>query len=254
MKYIHKKTNLPVISISYFGHIADNVDQTRDNNLNRQVEHKIEVFDAIIPQNVNILLAGHSIGGYMTVELLRRLKTHRKVEQSFLLMPAIQHLASSTNGLVFNQLFKLKYIVFAFVYMLSTFVNRKVAHYMLDKFLKTFFGAPDCFTRGTLEIINWKVIRNVIELAQDEFDKVKERDDETIRENINNLTFIYAEQDGWATKHHYDDLRSTYPDGDIKYFEKVWHVFYLDKTSSEQVADVLIQRIQNKRDINLNLK
>ena len=50
--------------------------------LEGQIQHKIHFIQEFIPDDVEIVLIGHSFGAYMTVEIMERLDSDRVIQGS----------------------------------------------------------------------------------------------------------------------------------------------------------------------------
>lgn len=254
--------SMPVIGISHYGHIKQGVDDIEHtNSLSRQVEHKMQAIRILIPNSVKLYIVGHSIGSYMQIAVLKQLNAqNRPVAHSFLLMPAIDHLGSTTNATFFKGLFKIRYVIFGLLMLTSNLVPERLSKIVIRTFFQLLLRRKDimdCLVDGVYEIDDWKISRNMMELGEDEFATVLQRDDATIGANIDRMTILYGNNDGWATKSMYESMKDTYPTADIEFLEGARHAFFCNRAATRVVTDSIVKRFvakTSKTDVNLNFR
>lgn len=256
LQSISTRTNIPVVAVSYYGQIAERVRETEANTLQRQIEHKLAVLKLLIPDSVKLYLMGHSIGGYVAMELLHTMNLRqRPVEHTFFLMPALERLGQTKNARIFTVLFKFRWLAFLSL-MLFSVCGQRFIKSVIRLFLQCTTrtkSVPNCVVDGVYELHNWRIARNCVALGEDEFIHVTQRNDATIRANLDRATFLYAKDDGWAPVDQYEDLKKTYPTADVRFLDEARHSFNVVSRMSELVADVVVDKLLPKADVNLNV-
>ncbi|XP_055983810.1 lipid droplet-associated hydrolase [Sorex fumeus] len=254
-KTLYSLTNkrFPVWTISHAGHamvpkdkkILETSDESNAQEfpdiygLRGQVEHKLAFLKAHVPKEMKLVLIGHSIGCYMSLEILK-IAPELPIIRSFLLFPTIERMSESPNGRIATPLLCwLRYVLYVSGYMLlkpfPAFIKSLLIRVGLqllnidNEFYNLNLFEPFCLT-------------NAAYLGGQEMMQVVERDNETIREHLSKLTFYYGTIDRWCPVRYYEDIKKDFPEGDIRLCEKkIPHAFVLrdHQEMATMVADWL---------------
>ncbi|XP_074845087.1 lipid droplet-associated hydrolase isoform X3 [Carettochelys insculpta] len=109
--------------------------------LHGQIEHKLDFLRKNVPKYMKLVLIGHSIGCYITLEMMKR-ASELQILRSVLLFPTIERMAQSPQGkLLTPVLCKLRYMLYMPVYLLS-FLPERVKTSMVRFVLRGLKG-PD---------------------------------------------------------------------------------------------------------------
>jgi hypothetical protein len=109
-------------------------------------------------------------------------------------------------------------------------------HFILRR-IPTYHVAP------TMKLMNPTVLGNVFFLAMDEMEKVKELDNESLRDLSDLLFLYYGTTDGWVPLKYWKDMAQNHPEVKCMVCEKrIDHAFVLRYNS--EMADILLDLIQ----------
>lgn len=85
----------------------------------------------------------------------------------------------------------------------------------LQYFLITIFspihGVPTKYNKAVQLLLNPCSLRNVVKLADEEMQTVKERDDAVLSQYADKLWFYYGNCDGWTPVKYYRNMKATHP-------------------------------------------
>ncbi|KAM4694716.1 lipid droplet-associated hydrolase [Discoglossus pictus] len=245
----------PVWALSHAGHCApprgmDMSHATEDNQiedifgLSGQIQHKLSFLKKNVPADTQLVLIGHSIGCYIILEMMKQAK-HLKVLQAVLLFPTIERMAQSPQGKVMTPfLCSLRYIVYMPLYLLS-FLPECAKTSMVRFVMWGIKSVDEASMAAALELFRMDCTANAMYMGSQEMVNVKDRDNNTIKENLNKLIFYYGATDNWCPVQYYEDIRKEFPEGNIWLCEKgIRHAFVLD--SSKEVASMTVQWLKKK--------
>ncbi|KAM9156026.1 lipid droplet-associated hydrolase isoform 4-T4 [Pangshura tecta] len=211
--------------------------------LHGQIEHKLDFLRKNVPKDMKLVLIGHSIGCYITLEMMKR-ASEFQVLRSVLLFPTIERMAQSPQGkLLTPVLCKLRYILYMPVYLLS-FLPERVKTSMVRFVLRGLKYPDEASIVTSLNLFSVDCVANVLYMASQEMMKVVERDSTTIKQNLKKLIFYYGVADNWCPQQYFEEIKMDFPDGDIRLCEKgIRHAFVLD--ASREVAAMITDWLQD---------
>lgn len=222
------------------------------------LEQKHKGFDAVI-------LIGHSVGSYIALEVLSRLR-RRSSEASLkpsskaklnaiLLFPTVTHIAQSPSGVKFSTLFGIPKFP-TLVHLLSQYGFWALSDDWLKGAVKKITGMPDNAAGVTARFLRSKTgVAQSLHMARDEMKTItedkwdeeiwgiegedEEKGDGEVRE-APRLVFLFGEDDHWVANHTRDALIKARGSsgGRIKMVldqDKIPHGFCI--RHSEQVAE-----------------
>lgn len=166
-------------------------------NLDGQVQHKLEFIRQYVPKDVKIHLIGHSIGAWMTLELLKIPEIKSQIHQCYLLFPTIEHMAASSNGWVYINIVQRFWL---FLNLLITIFSKlpTVCQVLIIYMYFFMMGIPRYFVGTALKYSRPTVLRKIVYLADDEMERVIEPDLALLEANQKILKLYYGASDGWA--------------------------------------------------------
>lgn len=94
---------------------------------------------------------------------------------------------------------------------------------------------PQEFVPHMLMVGRPSVMSKVVQMADDEMEKVKAPDYDLMKQNEDRLTFFYSTLDEWAPPSYYEELIRNLPNVDAKSTDKFEHSF-VAKSSYEMGA------------------
>jgi len=241
----------PVWGISHGGHskgpptnntlVSGNVSL---DNLEGQINHKKFFINDFIPGSVRLVLIGHSIGAYMTLELLKLLPNDR-ITKAILLFPTIERMAISPNGKWTTPL--VTYV--PFIPTFFAYLSLCLPEDFRLKLIRWYFrrlSIPQCISEATLHFFQPSVVKSSIRLAKDEMDKVVDINSASILANQDKIIMYYGAKDGWCPVSYYLDTKNRFPGIDARLCENGFeHAFVLESSRemADQVSDWLREKI-----------
>ncbi|XP_075454562.1 lipid droplet-associated hydrolase [Ascaphus truei] len=248
----------PVWAVSHAGHCAPprGMDMTDDTELNQmedifglngQIEHKLAFLKMNVPNDIKLVLIGHSIGCYIILEMMKR-SVSLKVLQSVMLFPTIERMAQSPQGKIMTPLLcSLRYVIYMPIYLLS-FLPESVKTSLVRFVLRGIKSVDEASVAASVNLFRVDCTANAMYMGSQEMMKVMERDNNTIQQNLSKLIFYYGAKDNWCPVQYYEDIRKEFPEGNIWLCEKgIRHAFVLD--SSKEVASMIIHWLKKRSSI-----
>jgi pimeloyl-ACP methyl ester carboxylesterase len=242
---LYQETKIPVIGLSHPGLSKDLAPSAEGPMTCRmQVQHKLDFIEKHIPSDVKLILVGHSIGGFMAVEIMKGIADRDQILHSILLMPALNDLRSSIGATFFAVGNFFRVFIYLFVFIVSLFPEK----FMLNCFKKVtslFVNDVDEDSlKGLYQLFSIKAVSNSLALGRDEMKQVAERDNLFIRQNLSKVSFVYAAVDEWIPIRFVDDLKEEFPSADVTVLQGVVHAFMMDKTMGSDVLRILTSKLQ----------
>ncbi|XP_037668758.1 lipid droplet-associated hydrolase [Choloepus didactylus] len=239
----------PVWIISHAGHASvpkdkkilttsddSNAQEIKDiYGIQGQVEHKLAFLRTHVPKGMKLVLIGHSIGCYFSLQILKR-APELPVVRTLLLFPTIERLSQTPNGRIATPILCwLRYVLYVISYLLLKPCPEKIKSLLLRVGLNMMNLSSEFSVSSVLEPF---CIANAAYLGSQEMMEVVERDNKTIKEHLPKLTFYYGSIDRWCPKDYYEDIKKDFPQGDILLCEKnIPHGFV--SSSNEEMAKMV---------------
>uniref|UniRef100_A0A803JPM0 Lipid droplet-associated hydrolase n=1 Tax=Xenopus tropicalis TaxID=8364 RepID=A0A803JPM0_XENTR len=243
----------PVWAISHAGHCSPprGMDMTQEYDqmedvfgLNGQIEHKLSFMKEHVPADIKLILIGHSIGCYIILEMMKR-AADLKVLQSIMLFPTIERMAQSPQGKIMTPLLcSLRYVFYMPLYLLS-FLPENLKTSLVRFVLRGIKSVDEASVEACLNLFRMDCAANAMYMGSQEMVKVLERDNNTIKRNLQKLIFYYGATDNWCPVQYYEEMKKAFPEGSILLCEKgIRHAFVLD--SSNEVATMTIDWLKKR--------
>lgn len=180
-------------------------------NLEQQIQHKIKFLETHIPPGTNITLVGHSIGCKIILRLLQHFDNHPSVSisQSYLLFPTIERMRASPNGVkLWPVLNYLRWFVVMLVCVACILPGK-----LVDGLLRLYFSSSvyESCVAATKELLNARVIQNVLWMAKDELEKVVELDVDVLKRYRDKIVLYYGASDAWCPVQYWEGVRERVP-------------------------------------------
>jgi pimeloyl-ACP methyl ester carboxylesterase len=243
---------VPVWAVSLAGHVLppsmNSLPPLRQNpelyNLKGQIEHKLAFIEKYVPEDVKITLIGHSIGAKMILEVLKNDDIRSRILKAHLLFPTIERMAESPNGKVMTGVIKHLVPIIIFLVWVFTFLPVLVKKFLLSMHF-VLRRIPTYHVATTMQLMNPTVLENILFLALDEMEEVKELDDKSLREASDLLLLYYGTTDGWVPLKYWKDMAQNHPEVKcVVCKKKIDHAFVL--RHSDKMADILSDLIQDR--------
>lgn len=219
---LHENTKIPVWILSYAGHsLPTNNNKSADSQngklytLDEQVEHKAEFIRQYVPANVNIHLLGHSIGCWMSLQLLKKPDIKTKIKKCYFLFPTLERL-KETPGFFLVDRFVIPYFTFFLALAKAfDFVPFQI-RLVLFKLALIVLGIPYSLITPVMKIVDPKYLPNIVYLAADEEINVKQVDYESLEQNKGLVKLLYGQTDPFVPKKFFHQITSRIPDLDAQ--------------------------------------
>ncbi|KAI8049047.1 hypothetical protein BDF22DRAFT_658004 [Syncephalis plumigaleata] len=176
---------IDIVGVSHPGHttVTGDVDE-HQRSLSYQIEHKIACLDRLretYPTNTQFVLAGHSVGSYIALQVLNARPSHG-IARVICLFPTIQEIRNTPNG---HNLQSYHPYDYSFLFILDSLLASTPA-----------------------------MVSNSLSMARDEMEIIKALQTEMIREHLDKLLFYYGVDDNWSPITHYKEMASLFPEGE----------------------------------------
>lgn len=188
---------LHTLTIGHTAHTADTACGTR-YSLDDQLAHKRAVLAALLARHpdARLVLAGHSVGAYMVVELLRALPP-AAVVRCVLLTPTLSNIGASPNGVRLTPVFHYAPPLAGLLTGLIAALPQPVAHGVL-KWAVAEARSDDATLRSLLPLVHRHVPVNALHLAAHEMTDIGPLDTAHLLAHARKLDLYFAPGDGWV--------------------------------------------------------
>lgn len=203
-----------------------------------QVDHKINLIETFIPDEVDVVMIGHSIGAFMATQIMRLASNRTRFIHSFLLMPLLERMSDTAGWRSMKFLMTFRWLIYMIMFILSLLRDDLLIDVLgyIDPKIRS-KTTPECCREALVSSSDMSVIRNILNLAKDESRQVTLRDDVFLEANLNRLSFIYCHGDKWSPLEYYRELKNTHPLGDYNILDTVTHDFVMDVRMIDDVVD-----------------
>eukprot|EP00730_Choanoeca_flexa_P020039 TRINITY_DN9796_c0_g1_i3.p1 TRINITY_DN9796_c0_g1~~TRINITY_DN9796_c0_g1_i3.p1 ORF type:complete len:375 (+),score=43.39 TRINITY_DN9796_c0_g1_i3:28-1125(+) len=225
---LHEHTGMTVMIIGHTGH-SHTSRSSQLYDLEEQVDHKLRVLTALETQSKNhpqYILAGHSIGAYVCLAMLKHLPMDRVV-QGHMLFPTVSHIGTTPRGMTLWPVLRFgRPAVVAIakaIAQLPLWLRRSVVKQVLGH-----KAAPE-MVDATLSILSPEVGANCLYMGYNELCTLLELDEECLRVHDAKLKWYFGRDDGWVTQYHANDVARICVRSEIEYCTKgIGHGFVLE--------------------------
>ncbi|KAI9275965.1 hypothetical protein BDA99DRAFT_431178 [Phascolomyces articulosus] len=199
-------------------------------SLQDQIDHKIACFDILCQENpdTEFILMGHSIGAYISVEVLKKRHTQR-ITQVVTLFPTIREIGLSPNGVAFTKLFS--YLPMSLV-STSAGLLSYISSPLLERLVMLLTGQTGPCAKVTAhQLLHGSVVKNCLFMAKTEMKQVRELDHDFYNAHAHKFVIYYSRNDKWAPYDHYEYMKEHFPDHEHLYLceQDIPHSFILGK-------------------------
>ncbi|KAG0050103.1 hypothetical protein BGZ83_005096 [Gryganskiella cystojenkinii] len=206
---------IDIYGASHLGHSAGShvTDSNRLYTLEEQVESKIAILDRLrelYPAGTRFVLAGHSMGSWLALRVLKARPNHGIV-RIFELFPTIHRIADTPNGRKLKILFKptVRSIVGGTVSTLRFIFS---APPVLQSIVGLITGQQGDMANVTSQkLLHSSVVKNCLFLAGQEMEAIKIMDKELIEQHAEKMVFYYGKTDEWSPIENYYEMKDQFP-------------------------------------------
>lgn len=215
----------------------------RKYGLEAQIAHKLQFIEENIPSDVQLILIGHSIGCYMILNMLDSLPKERVV-RCFMLMPTIERMAASPNGLTVTPV--LQY--FRWLIVLCALFLLLIPESIRSKLVSWYYQGsdhPECVDRSIVNTLTPWTANYSTYLGKQEMNKVTGLQKHLVKKHSDKLSLYYGTKDDWAPVQYYHDFKSEFPDVDARLCNmNLKHAFVMERKEGQDMAKILWQWLE----------
>jgi pimeloyl-ACP methyl ester carboxylesterase len=203
-----------VYCCSYPGHTPATPKLEKPLSLEQQVHHKLAVFDYIrqLHPYKQLILAGHSLGAFMAVEILKR-RSPDMIAKVIVLFPTLHSIGTTPNGKFMKRLSHptSRFLVGGIASTLNAVVPRTLIEWIVARATR---HSGDMLV-ATTDLIVHLTGRHALALAHDEMHLIGEMDQhtvDTLRTHSGKIAMYYGTIDGWCPLWHYHEMKARVPE------------------------------------------
>uniref|UniRef100_A0A7M5VE20 Lipid droplet-associated hydrolase n=2 Tax=Clytia hemisphaerica TaxID=252671 RepID=A0A7M5VE20_9CNID len=269
MENLFQYCKLPIFGISHAGHnlipsksslvrrvykeLNPNIKSSDKHvfTLEEQIEHKLAFIRQYIDPNKKIILIAHSLGSYITLKMLERLDSEEadRVKQIILLFPVFERTMETQSGrkwVPLTQFLQRPVIrTTKLVELLPQTVKKSLIDFIAHQ--RRFSNdSKKSLSNGIDSLVTPNGLRNMSQIAKDLSKIGRIGDLENVIETFSErLTFYYGASDLWTPLSFYEEMKTRFPDIDIRLDGKgIDHAFVL--SHSTLVAPIVGEILQEK--------
>ena len=219
--------------------------------LEEQIEHKLAFIREHVEPSKKIIIVAHSIGSYVTLKMMERLRDDesKRIKQVIFLFPVFERTMETQSGrkwvpitqLLENSVVRTTKLIERLPPNVKTQLVQLIA--TKRKFSKS---SEKSLSSGIASLVTPNGLRNMSQIARDLSKIGKIENLETVIKKFSDkLTFYYGASDLWTPLSFYQEMRTRFPDIDIRLdVEGIAHAFVLSHSSI--MAPVVYEIIRNK--------
>ncbi|KAL3532144.1 hypothetical protein ACH5RR_005665 [Cinchona calisaya] len=236
-----------VTAIAHVSHTEKNLENGKLFSLQEQIDHKMSFMEQELEDvEVPILLVGHSIGAYISMEMFKR--SQEKVRYCVCLYPFLAVNTKSSAQTMIRKIAASPLLctalssLVAFFGMLPIWTSRFLVKSSLGKLWSS--SAVDALCTHVLQ---YHSMRNVLFMAMTEFKELSETPDwDFIREKRSQIAFLFGLDDHWGPLHLFEEISIQVPDAVLEVERQGHsHAFSCTEAGSLWVAQHVASLIKN---------
>ncbi|XP_071908482.1 uncharacterized protein [Coffea arabica] len=233
-----------VTAIAHVSHTEKNWEHGRLFSLQEQIEHKLNFVEQELQGvEVPIVLVGHSIGAYISMEMFKR--SPDKVRYCVFLYPFLAvNTKSSTQSLI--RKISASPLICAVLSSIAGMVPIWTSKFLVTKTLGKPWSSSAVDALCT-HVLQYHSMRNVLFMAMTEFKELSETPDwDFIREKRGQIAFLFGIDDHWGPLHLFEEISKQVPDAVLAVERQGHsHTFSCTEAGSLWVAQHVASLIKN---------
>lgn len=211
-----------------------------------QIDHKMNFIEQELHNvEVPIVLVGHSIGSYISLEIFKR--SRKKMGFCIGLYPFLTVNTKSWTQFFIKKIAASRSIsavlssVIAFLGMLPAWFSRSLVKKLVGK-----FWSPAAVEALCTHVLQFHTMQNVLFMAMTEFDKLSDTLDWSfMRQKKNQMAFLFGNDDHWGPTHLLDEIAEKVPGARLTVEQAGHsHAFSCTKDGSVWVAQYVASLIK----------
>ncbi|KAJ8565254.1 hypothetical protein K7X08_007830 [Anisodus acutangulus] len=201
-----------VTAISHIAQTEKNWEHGRLFSLQEQTDHKMnfiehELQDAEVP----IVLIGHSIGSYISLDIFKRLQG--KVTYCIYLYPFLAVNTKSSTQAFIKKIAASRTLctglssIVAILGLLPAWISRILVKNSVGN-----SWCPSAVEALCTHVLQYHTVQNMLYMAMTEFEKLSEEPDWSfMREKKSQMAFLFGSDDHWGPLHLYEEISNKVP-------------------------------------------
>ncbi|KAK4432597.1 Lipid droplet-associated hydrolase [Sesamum alatum] len=206
-----------VTAIGHISHSEKNWESGRLFSLQEQIDHKINFIEQELQDvEVPIVLVGHSIGSYISLEIFKR--SQEKVVLCISLYPFLALNTASNTQASIRRIAASSALCAALSFMgaLLGMLPAPISRLLVNKTIGKSWSSSAVEVLCT-HVLQYHTIRNMLFMAMTEFQKLPEKPDwDFIRGKKNRIAFLFGLDDHWGPLHIYEEIGKQAPDARLE--------------------------------------
>ncbi|KAL3825720.1 hypothetical protein ACJIZ3_021749 [Penstemon smallii] len=202
-----------VTAICHLSHSRESWEPGKLFSLQEQIDHKMSFIEQEFQDNeVPLVLVSHSIGSYISLELLRRLQ--EKVAYCVCLYPflAVNTLSSEQSSIRRIAASPALCKAISSIGALFGMLPPQISTFLVKKSIGKSWSSSAVEALRT-HVLQYHSLRNILFMAKTEFEKMTGKPDwDFIREKKSKIAFMFGLDDHWGPLHLYEEIRKQVPD------------------------------------------
>ncbi|KAJ8899124.1 hypothetical protein K2173_010564 [Erythroxylum novogranatense] len=202
-----------VTVIGHISHTKKNWEGGKLFSLQQQIDHKVDfIQQELQKKEIPIVLVGHSIGAYISIETLRRCQD--KVIYYVGLYPFLMFNPLSKKQPTYKKVSESPVISALLSFCIGSLglLPKCARRSLVSKTIGKSWSAP-AIDAACSHLLRYHTFRNMLFLAQSEFRELSEAPDWTfMRENKRKITFLFGVDDHWGPLEMYEEISKQVPE------------------------------------------
>ncbi|CAI0462809.1 unnamed protein product [Linum tenue] len=204
-------------SITAIGHIAHtkkNWEQGQLFSLQQQINHKVDFLSQELQETkVPIVLVGHSIGAYITMEMLKR--KGDQVIYFIGLYPFIMVNPQSKKQANIAKVSRSSILSCLMSLMVASIglLPKWLSQYIVVQYIGNSSWSTSAVETARGHLLKYHLFRNMLYMAMTEFKEFSQAPDwEFMKKNQRKMTFLFGDDDHWGPLQVYEEVAKQVPD------------------------------------------
>ncbi|KAJ8754744.1 hypothetical protein K2173_012133 [Erythroxylum novogranatense] len=239
-------------SVTAIGHISQtekNWERGKLFLLQEQIDHKVDfVRQQLLKDDLPIVLVGHSIGAYMSMETLKRYP--EKVIYCAGLYPYLMFNPLSKTQILYKKVFRLPVLCFLLSFCIASLglLPKCATRLLVSKSVGKSWSAT-AIDATCSHLLRYHTFRNMLFLALGEFTELSgPLDWAFMRENKGKFAFLFGVDDHWGSLEMYEEISKQVPEISLSIERQgLIHNFCCTEAGSLWIARQVASFIKNIR-------
>ncbi|XXG88512.1 hypothetical protein AAC387_Pa12g0706 [Persea americana] len=240
--------NASITAIGHTSHTGKYLDFGRLFSLQDQINHKVDLIkQEVANKEIPIILVGHSIGSYISLEIFKRLQQQVKYYIGLYPFMTMNEKSSRQSRLVKITASSILRGAVSFSIALLGLLPNSASELLVRNLIGQSWSTTAVEAACT-RLLRFHTMQNVLYMAMTEFQKLSEGPDWTfMREKRKQIAYLFGDDDHWGPLTLYEQICKQVPDVAISIErEGHTHSFSCTEAGSIWVARHVVNLIRNQ--------